>query len=108
MAGPMIVKMSGGPGATVYNVTASASDQTLLTSNEARRGAVIYNDSSALLYIKYMINKSDNSTLGACSASSFTYAIPAGAVWEAPATPYVGQINGVWASATGAARITEY
>lgn len=90
--------------ATLSNVSSSASNVTLLAANPSRQGASIYNDSTAILYIK----------MGAtASTSSFTIALPAGATPAAAAffeVPfgYTGQIDGIWASANGAARVTEY
>lgn len=78
-------------------VTAST---TLLAANTARLGASIYNDSSAVLYV----------SLGAtCTTTSFTVIVPPSGFYEStpPANPYVGIITGVWASATGNARVTE-
>lgn len=83
--------------AAVTSVSGSASSVTLLAAT-TRKGFIIFNDSSAILYIK----------LGAtASTSSFTYRLtPYGVVTET-SLPYGGVIDGIWASATGAARITE-
>lgn len=81
----------------VTSVAGSASSVTLLVSNANRLGATVYNDSTAILYVK----------LGAtASTTSFTLKVfPEGYV-EIPAY-YTGVIDGIWASATGSARITE-
>lgn len=85
------------PGYTGTNVAASATNVTLLASNTARLGATVYNDSTATLYLK----------LGAtASATSFTVKMIADSYYETPFN-YTGQIDGVWASATGVARIGE-
>jgi hypothetical protein len=79
------------------SVGGSATTVTLLASNANRLGATCYNDSSAILYLK----------LGAtASATSFTVAMAASSYYEAP-FGYTGIIDGIWASATGNARITE-
>lgn len=78
-------------------VTAST---TILAANTNRLGATIYNDSTALLYV----------SLGAtCTTTNFTVIIPASGYYEVPPAdnPYVGIITGVWATATGNARVTE-
>lgn len=81
----------------VTSVAASATSVTLLALNAARRGATIYNDSSALLYLK----------LGAtASTTSFTVKMAAESYYEVP-TGYSGVIDALWASATGSARISE-
>ena len=83
---------------TTTTVAASASSVTLLASNTSRRGASIYNDSTADLYIK----------LGAtASTSSFIEKLGQDARYELPFPAYTGVIDGIWGSATGNARITE-
>lgn len=87
---------------TQTSVAGSASSVSLLAANNARKGAVITNDSSAVLYIKLGTTASTTSytvTLaGSASAPFSSYEVPFG---------YVGAIDGIWASATGNARITE-
>lgn len=84
-------------GATT-TVAGSASSVTLLASNANRRGASIYNDSTADLYIK----------LGAtASTSSFIERLGQDERYELPFPAYTGVIDGIWGSATGNARITE-
>lgn len=79
------------------NVAASASNVTVLALNAQRRGATIYNDSTVVLYLK----------LGAtASATSFTVKMQPDGYFEVPAG-YTGIIDGIWASATGNARVTE-
>lgn len=80
------------------NVSASASNVTLLSSNANRLGATIYNDSTAVLYVK----------LGAtASTTSFVTKLYQDDYYEVPFN-YTGIIDGIWASATGAARIVEF
>lgn len=83
---------------TVTSVNDTATSTTLLAANASRLGAIIYNDSEAVLYVK----------LGAtASTTSFTYKVAASGTVEIP-FGYTGIIDGVWASdSTGAARITE-
>lgn len=79
------------------NVSASASSVTVLASNANRKGATIYNDSTAICYLK----------LGAtASSTSFTVKLNAEDYYEVPAQ-YSGVIDGIWVSATGNARVTE-
>lgn len=85
--------------ATLSNVAGSASNVTLLAANSSRRGAIIFNDSTAALYIKF------GST---ASTSSFTYKVFPAGTWEmSPGIVYTGIIDGIWDSATGNARVTE-
>lgn len=82
----------------VTSVNSSASSVTLLALNLNRRGVIIWNDSSATLYIK----------LGATASTiSYTVQLSTQASFNLPAPAYTGVIDGIWSSATGAARITE-
>lgn len=81
----------------VASVASSVSSVTLLSANANRLGATIFNDSTKTLYIK----------LGAsASTSSFTVIVSTQGYYEVPFN-YTGQIDGVWSSAAGFARITE-
>jgi len=79
------------------NVAGSATSVTVLALNANRKGATIYNDSTAILYLK----------LGAtASTTSFTVKMQPDSYFEVPGQ-YTGVIDGIWASATGSARVTE-
>jgi hypothetical protein len=86
--------------ATLSNVATSNVNATLLASNTARKGAVIYNDSLVVMYVKFGTT---------ASSTSFTYYLAAGATLELPTSPglYTGRIDGILASSTGNARVTE-
>lgn len=83
---------------TTSSVGDSATNVTLLASNANRKGATIYNDSTASLYVK----------LGAtASLTDFTMVCDARGYFEVP-YGYTGIIDGIWSSdAGGDARITE-
>lgn len=84
---------------SVSRVSASATAVTLAAAIATRVGLIIYNDSSADLYVKF--------GTGATS-TDFTYFVPATGTLEALAgVSYVGDVTGVWTSATGAAQVTE-
>ena len=93
--------------ATLANVSGSASSVTLQAANTARRGLAIHNDSTAVLYVKC------GST---AAATSFTVRLAAQDHYELPLvigrsgtqTVYAGIVTGIWDSATGSARVTEY
>lgn len=85
------------PTATLSNVSGSATSVTLLASNTSRKGVTIYNDSSAILYVKFGAS---------ASTTSFTIKMAADTYYEVP-FGYTGIIAGIWASATGSARVTE-
>jgi hypothetical protein len=95
---PLTTKSATSATGTTSNVSGSASSVTLLSSNTSRKGATIVNDSSAILYIK---------TGTTASATSYTVKLSQDDYWEVP-YGYTGRIDGIWASATGAARITEF
>lgn len=83
--------------AVVTSTAGSTSSVTLLPVNAFRKYAAVYNDSSAALYLK----------LGtAASATSFTVKLLQDDFYELPAS-YAGTVEGLWASATGNARVTE-
>lgn len=84
--------------ATLSNVASSASSVTLKAANAARRGLAIFNDSEAVLYVKFGAT---------ASASSFTVKIAADGFYEMPQPIYQGVVDGIWASANGNARVTE-
>jgi hypothetical protein len=80
------------------SVAGTTSTAILLSTSVARVGATIYNDSAAILYVLL--------GTGTPSATAFTVKLQPDDYWEVP-FGWLGQINGTWASATGAARITE-
>lgn len=95
-AGRQVVTQKSGT-ATLTNVSGSASSVTVLAANTSRIGATVYNDSTSVLYLK----------LGAtASTTSFTVKLQADDYYEVP-FGYTQIIDGIWASATGSARVTE-
>lgn len=91
--------LTGASSATLANVSSATSSATCLASNSARKMAVVYNDSTEILYLKFG---------SSASSTSFTYFLPAGATWEMPMPVYTGAITCIWADANGAARVTEW
>jgi hypothetical protein len=88
---------------SVTSVASSATNVTLLAANPNRKSASIFNDSTQVLFVKLGVT---------ASATSFTYRLTANSTLELPSVtpsgqPWVGQIDGIWASANGNARITE-
>jgi len=95
------VAAASAPTATLANVGDSATSVTVLAANVARKGAIIVNDSAAILYLKFGAT---------ASTSSFTYKLDTMETLEIPggAVVYTGIIDGIWASdAGGNARVTE-
>jgi hypothetical protein len=86
---------------TRSSVNGSATSVTVLASNSNRKGAIFYNDSTATLYLD----------LSGATASSSNYSvqIPSQGYFELPPQPiYTGAITGIWSSATGAVKVTEW
>ncbi len=96
LKGRQIVASKSATG-TQTTVASSATNVTLLAANTARLGATIYNDSTAILYLRLQAT---------ATTSNFTTKLFADDYYEVPAG-YAGIIDGIWASATGNARITE-
>lgn len=92
------VRQSPAGTATLANVAGSIASVTLLAANANRVGVIIVNDSASILYVKFGAT---------ASATSLTYIMAANATITLPDAIYTGVIDGVWASAVGAARITE-
>ena len=84
--------------ANVFNVTSSTTAVSILQPNTARLGASIYNDSTQILYLKCGPT---------ASSTSYTVQIPASGYYELPYF-YIGLVSGLWASANGSARVTEF
>lgn len=84
----------------VTSVASSATNVTILASNAARRMATVYNDSTQILYLKV--------GSATASTSSYTVQIAASGFYEVPFPVCTGIIDGIWASANGSARITEW
>lgn len=85
--------------ATVSSVAVSATSVALFTAGPAW-ARYVFNDSTAVLYLKYGTG---------ASTTSHTVQIPAGGFFEFPGGSvfYRGDVEGIWSSATGAARCTE-
>jgi hypothetical protein len=84
--------------AALTSVAGSVSSVTLLAANTPRQAAVIVNDSTAFLYVKFG---------SSASTSSYTYRLFPYATLEFPQPVYNGIVTGIWSSATGNARMTE-
>ena len=85
--------------ATLANVASSASSVTVFAASGAVKGRTVYNDSSAILYLKFGTT---------ASTTSYTVQLAAGAYYEFPQPAFGGRVDGIWASANGAARVTSW
>jgi hypothetical protein len=94
--GSRVVTSTRAGTATLNNIAGNASSVTLQAANAARLAVVVVNDSTAILYVKY------GST---ASSTSFSFLLQPGETLREAL--YTGIVTGVWASATGNARVTE-
>ena len=91
--------------ATTANVASSTSSVTLFAASTDPfaetdlLGRTVFNDSAAVMYLKFGAT---------ASASSHTVQIAAGGYYEFPRPIYAGQVDAVWASANGSARLTSW
>lgn len=83
---------------TLSSVSLTTSTQVLLASNAARKGFIIYNDSSAMLFVAFAAT---------ASTTAFSTKIQAGGAFDSD-VDYTGVISGISSLAAGAARITEF
>lgn len=81
-------------------VASSATDVTILAANDARKGALVYNESTAVLYLALSIVTSD--------ATHYSVQVPASGSFILGDGDYIGVIKGFWASANGSAVVTEF
>lgn len=88
--------MNSVPSANETQVASSATNVTLLASNPARREVIVYNASTAVLYIKF-----------GATASSTSYTVQLAAGDTFVDDHYSGRLDGIWASANGFAYVTE-
>ncbi|MDE2098062.1 MAG: hypothetical protein KGL39_12485 [Patescibacteria group bacterium] len=98
-SGRLLHRNSPAATGTQTSVASSGSDGTILAANAARIGATIYNDSTQILYLLLASGTSSN--------TNYSVQLVASAYYEVPAF-YTGVIKGLWASANGNARVTEF
>ena len=83
--------------AVLTQVAASATSVALLGVNAARKGAIITNTGTGILYVAYT---------GTASATAFSYQVGAGQS-VTMTIPYQGAVSGIWTGTGGFAVITE-
>lgn len=80
------------------SVALATSSTTILASNAARKGFIVYNDSLNILYIAFS---------GTASTSAFSAKLQPGAAYNSDIL-YTGIITGIGSAASGNARVTEF
>lgn len=85
--------------ATLSSVNAATNSTALLAANPSRKGAYIYNNGNANMYLAYGAT---------ASLTSFSVKIATGGFFELPTTPvWQGALSAIWDAASGVAQITE-
>lgn len=82
-----------------FSVDSDTAAVVLIGQHASRRGLVVVNDSSQVLYISF--NSSPSST-------SYAYKVAAGATWTMGSPIYTGAVYGAWAGINGKAYVTEW
>lgn len=85
--------------AALTQVTGSTSSVTILAANANRKEALIFNNSTANLFLAFT---------GTASTSAFTVKLPTNTAYALPTPLYKGVISGIWDAANGTAQVTEY
>lgn len=86
--------------ATTASVASSATSTTVFAAATGHtNGRAVFNDSTAVLYLKFGTT---------ASVTSYTVQVPAGGYYEFPQPCYGGECDGIWASANGNARVTSW
>jgi hypothetical protein len=91
--------MSTGQSATLASVASSATSVNIFTTAGGGLARVVFNDSTAVLYLKFGFT---------ASTTSHTVQIAAGGYYEFPQPLFLGNVDGIWASANGFARSTSW
>ena len=102
---PILTQSARASAGTRTSVAGADADTLLIAANPLRKGATIYNDSSAVLYLGLgatAVSTTDYTIQLVAGASGFVL----GAYYEVPEN-FAGQVRGYWASAAGDARVTE-
>lgn len=86
--------------AAITSVASQDTNITILAANVLRTGAIIFNNDTGILFIKFGAT--------ATATTSNTASIAAGATYTLPSPVYRGIIDGIWTtSGSGSANVTE-
>lgn len=87
---------------TPSTVTSATTSTTILAANANRKGASIWNASTATLYLDL-----DSGESATASTTDFTVALEADDYYELP-YGYLGAVLGIWSDANGSALVREF
>ncbi len=85
--------------AVTASVASSATNVTLFAASSNDRMRTIFNESTAVLFIKFGTT---------ASSTDYTVQLAASSFFEFPTPMYSGRVDGIWASANGNARLTSW
>jgi len=85
--------------AVLTQVASSITSVTVLAANANRKEALIFNNSTANLFLAFT---------GTAATTAFTVKLAAGTAYALPTPLYKGVISGIWDAANGTAQVTEY
>ena len=88
----------GHASAEVISITSSLSSSVLLYSNDNRVKVMLYNHSSAALFLKFG---------DSASVSDFSVKLGSGSYYETVMPIHTGSVTGIWDAAGGSVKITE-
>jgi len=88
-----------GQTATVTSVESSATSVNIFEAASGGNGRTVFNDSTQVLYLLFGFTASE---------TDYTVQIAAGGYYEFPLPLYLGNVDGIWASANGNARVTSW
>lgn len=85
--------------AVMTSVASSITSVVLLAANADRKGFIVYNDSTEVLYLNLEAS---------ASTTVFTAKVAVGGIFTMPSWPvrYTGAVSGIWPVAAGSARVT--
>lgn len=83
---------------TLTSVSNAITSTTVLASNSSRKGFIVYNDSTVVLYIAFA---------STASTTAFSAKLQPGSEYNSD-TLYTGIITGIASAASGSARVTEF
>jgi hypothetical protein len=87
--------------ATITSVPSSLTVVTLIAAGAGVKGRIVYNGSTAILYLAFG---------SGASSTNYTVQVPAGGTYsfEGGAAIYGGLVTGLWAAANGSALVTTW
>ncbi|MEH2425865.1 MAG: hypothetical protein V7K48_34690 [Nostoc sp.] len=94
---PPVVTESTSSTSTPTTVASSTTSETILAANSNRKGATIWNDSTATLYLEFGAIAGTNAFIAKLNPSGY-YEVP---------FRYTGVISGLWSAANGNALVRE-